>query len=85
MANVALFLASEEASYITGAVVPVDGGWSTVYPHSPRSPRSTSELPPISGHELTNSTGRHCTLVVRESHGLFSRHLAWPSSDSIGQ
>lgn len=30
IANAALFLASDEASYITGLTMPVDGGWSVV-------------------------------------------------------
>lgn len=30
MANIALFLASEESSYITGVILPVDGGWYAV-------------------------------------------------------
>ena len=32
IANTALFLASDEASYVSGVVIPVDGGIAAKYP-----------------------------------------------------
>jgi NAD(P)-dependent dehydrogenase (short-subunit alcohol dehydrogenase family) len=31
VAGLAAFLASEEASYISGAIIPVDGAWTSGY------------------------------------------------------
>jgi len=36
VARAALFLASEDASYITGAVIPIDGGWQAAAPSGGR-------------------------------------------------
>ena len=45
IANTALFLASDEASYVSGVVVPVDGGIAAKYP-SP-TPEPTQEPTPM--------------------------------------
>ena len=45
VAGVVLFLATEDAAYVTGAAIRVDGGIMTRSPHYPPSPLTTYRSP----------------------------------------